>query len=147
MIYSSHQLSIFSCDQTATSSWCPPLTIVAIVEQMLGCHKQHKARKDKASSFVNNKSKSYLSISLVENPDLKVDLVVQIINKLHAHFVNNCSVAQRKRVGLITQRSQDRNLVEQLFSASVPERSKGLDSSSSVFVLEGSNPSRCIPFY
>ena len=101
----------------------------------------------KHSSFVNNKSKSYLSISLVENPDLKVDLVVQIINKLHAHFVNNCSVAQRKRVGLITQRSQDRNLVEQLFSASVPERSKGLDSSSSVFVLEGSNPSRCIPFY
>ena len=30
-------------------------------------------------------------------------------------FINNCSVAQRKRVGLITQRSSDRNRVEQLF--------------------------------
>ena len=29
---------------------------------------------------------------------------------------NTCSVAQRKRVGLITQRSEDRNLAEQQYS-------------------------------
>ena len=38
---------------------------------------------------------------------------------------NICSVAQRKRVGLITQRSEDRNLVEQSFDI-VAEWSKAL---------------------
>ena len=37
-----------------------------------------------------------------------------------------CSVAQRKRVGLVTQRSEDRNLVEQYIKGIVAEWSKAL---------------------
>lgn len=35
------------------------------------------------------------------------------------------------------------NIVERRRHAFLPERSKGLDSSSSVFVLVGSNPTEC----
>jgi hypothetical protein len=37
--------------------------------------------------------------------------------------------------------------VNNLSQASVPERSKGFDSSSNVFVLVGSNPTGCTSFY
>ena len=42
-------------------------------------------------------------------------------------FVSACLVAQRKRVGLITQRSEDRNLAEQCSYQEIPGSNPGQD--------------------